>query len=528
MKKITKIEPKRMIIEKKLRVAAYCRVSTAQDKQMESLKVQKSHYVKYINDHEGWSFAGLYYDAGISGTSMEKRPELLRMLKDCELGRIDFIVTKSLSRFARNTTDSLGMIRKLLDLDIPIYFEKENINTAHMEGEFLITLMSQLAEDESRSISQNMKWGIRNRFKNGTYIISTPPYGYENRNGQLVVNPNEATIVREIFHDALSGTGAYAIAKKMELRKVPTKRGGKWSYSTVSEILENETYIGDLRLQKNFTDDNFKRRKNMGELNQYYIKEEHEPIISREAFAEVRANCDRKKADEIDTDKSKYQNRYPFSGKIICAECGSTMKRRFHYTGSRQYISWDCKKHLEDKDACSMKFIPDEAVKAAFTTMINKLIFGSEIVVKPFHDAMLKSSICVDVEQLNRLNQKLKRNEQDLEILQEVFAKGCLEPGLYNQENMRLVAEHEELEERKRRAVYILQNGFSKESEINQLYHFARRAKIQSEFSGDLFTRFVDYALVYSRELIGFQLKCGLLLKERMVWHDSRSLRVQN
>jgi site-specific DNA recombinase len=528
MKKITKIEPDRRITNKKIRVAAYCRVSTDQDKQMASLKVQKSHYVKYINEHEGWSFAGLYYDAGISGTSIDKRPELLRLLRDCELGRIDFIVTKSISRFARNTTDSLGMIRKLQALDIPIYFEKENINSAHIQSELLVSIMSQLAEDESRSISKNMKWGIRNRFQNGTYIISTPPYGYENHNGQLVVNPAEAEIVREIFQDILSGMGAYQIAKEMEKRRVPTKRGGKWSCSTVYEILENEIYIGDLRLQKNYMDDNFRRRKNHGELNQYYIQDDHEPIISREAFASATLIIDRKKMDDAQVDKSKYQNRYPFSGKIICAECGRTMIRRFHYTGSRQYVSWDCKTHLEDKDSCSMRFITDEAVKSAFTTMINKLIFGSEIIVKPFHDAMLKSSICVDVEQLDRLNQKIKRNEKEQDILQEVFAKECLAPGMYNQENMRLIAEHEELEESKRRAVHILQNGFSGESEISKLYHFSRKAKIQHEFSDDLFTRFVDHALVYSREMIGFQLKCGLLLKERMVWYDSRSLRVQD
>lgn len=528
MKKITKIEAKKTIIRKKIRVAAYCRVSTDQDKQMESLKAQKSHYVKYINEHEGWSFAGLYFDAGISGTSMDKRPELLKMLRDCELGKIDFIVTKSLSRFARNATDCLGMIRKLLGLEIPIYFEKENINTAHMEGEFLVTLMSQLAEDESRSISKNMKWSIRNRFKEGTYIISTPPYGYENQNGHLVVIPDEAEIVREIFQDALSGMGAYKIAKKMEKRNVPTKRGGKWSCSTVSEILENESYMGDLRLQKHFTDDNFKQQKNRGELNQYYITEEHEPIISRETFEKVRAMIERKRAEEEGIDKSKYQKRYAFSGKIICAECGSTMKRRIQYTGSRQYPTWICSKHLEDKDACSMRFITDEAVKAAFTTMINKLIFGSEIVLRPFHDAMNTNTFCVGIDQMDLLNQELRQNEKDKEILQEVFAKKCLEPELYNQESVRLAAEYEELKERKQRAIYILQNGFSKESEVNTLYHFARKAEVQSEFSGDLFTKFVDYALVYSRELIGFQLKCGLLLKERMVWHDARSLRVQD
>ena len=210
---------------KQLRVAAYCRVSTDSDAQLESLEAQKSHYEHSISMHPEWELAGIYYDEGISGTKKEKRPELLRLIADCEAGRIDYIVTKSISRLARNTTDSLEIVRKLNALSIPIFFEKENFNTGDMEGELLLTIMSSMAEGESVSISENNKWSVVRRFKNETFKLANPPYGYDWDGKTLVINEDQAKHVRWIFAQALAGVPLTRIAKEMKEKSLRTLRG---------------------------------------------------------------------------------------------------------------------------------------------------------------------------------------------------------------------------------------------------------------------------------------------------------------
>lgn len=207
MKKVTFIDSTQKGTKPKLRVAAYCRVSTDSDAQLESLETQKIHYEQYITSRDDWAFAGLYFDEGITGTKKEKRPELLRMIADCESGKIDFIVTKSISRFSRNTTDCLELVRKLLDLNIPIYFEKENLNTGSMESELFLSILSSIAQGESVSISENSKWSVQKRFLNGTYKISSPPYGFRWDGQRMEIVPEQAEIVKWIFAQVLSGKG---------------------------------------------------------------------------------------------------------------------------------------------------------------------------------------------------------------------------------------------------------------------------------------------------------------------------------
>lgn len=212
---------------------------------MESLETQKSHYESYINSRSDWELAGIYFDEGITGTKKDKRPELLRLIKDCEANRIDFIITKSISRFSRNTTDCLELVRKLLNLNIPIYFEKENINTGSMESELFLTIHSSMAEDESASISENKKWSNRKQFRDGTFKTMCPPYGYCYNDGTMCIFPEQAEVVKRIFSDALSGKGTTTIAKELNNDGIPSKQGKKWNQTTVKKILSNEAYIGD-------------------------------------------------------------------------------------------------------------------------------------------------------------------------------------------------------------------------------------------------------------------------------------------
>lgn len=283
MKEISKME-RNEIIPQKVRVAAYCRVSTDRNEQVISLETQKAHYETYIKANPNWEFAGLYYDEGISGTKTAKREGLLSLLKDCDRRKIDYIITKSVSRFARNTTDCLTMVRRLLELNITVFFEKENIDTASMESELMLSIFSGLAENESTSISQNVKWGIQKRFKNGTFIIARPPYGYANVDGEMVVVPEQAVVVKRIFANTLAGKGTHIIAKALTAEGIRPKQGKKWNRRTINFILQNEKYTGDIIFQKTYTDSSFKRHINCGEYDQYFCENHHEPIISHEDF----------------------------------------------------------------------------------------------------------------------------------------------------------------------------------------------------------------------------------------------------
>ena len=372
MKRITKIEATKDS-KRKLRVAAYARVSTGSDEQLVSLETQKNHYERYIKARPDWDYAGLYYDEGITGTKKEKREGLLRMLADCEKGLIDYIVVKSISRFARDTVDSVEMVRSLSEKGVHIYFEKENLDTGKMDGELLLSILSSLAESESRSISTNAIWGIQKRFMNGSYKIGCPPYGYDNANGHMVVNEEQAKTVRWIFDWVLKGLSLGEVAKELNARGVATKKGGRWTVYTLSGMVKNEKYTGDAMLQKTYTDDRFNRHVNRGEKNQYYIRNHHDPIVSHEIFDAankiIKANG-REKGIHNDTDK--YKNRYAMSGKIICGECGATWRR----VKINNHLGFACNTHVRDKNACSMKAIPGDSVKAAFVTMMNKLIFA--------------------------------------------------------------------------------------------------------------------------------------------------------
>lgn len=284
MKNVTKINQVDFSIFKKTRVAAYCRVSTDSDEQELSLDTQKDHYERYIKANSEWEYAGIYYDDGVSGTKTAKRDGLLRLMEDCEKGLIDLVITKSISRFSRNTTDCLALVRKLLNYEVYVIFEKENINTGSMESELMLAVLASMAESESRSISENEKWSIKKKFQNGTYVISYPPYGYANVNGEMVIVPEQAEVVREIFAGCLAGKSTHIIAKELNEKGVPTKKGAKWTGGTINGILTNEKYIGDALFQKTITDASFKRKRNYGEEEQYYCEDHHEPIIDKDTL----------------------------------------------------------------------------------------------------------------------------------------------------------------------------------------------------------------------------------------------------
>ena len=519
MKKVTKLgaDKATRIKNKRLRVAAYCRVSTDSDAQLESLEAQKQHYETYISGRDDWEFAGLYFDEGISGTKKEKRPELLRMISDCETGKIDFVITKSISRFARNTTDCLEMVRKLLDLNIPIYFEKENLNTSSMESELFLAILSSMAEGESTSISENNKWSIQKRFQNGTYKLSYPPYGYEWDGEQMVIQPAQAETVRWIFAQVLSGKGTQAVADELNKNGVPSKKGGHWTATTVRGMLTNEKYTGDVVFQKTYTDSKFNRHVNRGEKDKYALADHHEAIISREDFDAVQALIQQRAREKgIVKGSTKYQNRYCFSGMIICGECGDTFKRRIHSCAGNKYAAWCCNTHINDKSQCSMKYVEDAALKAAFITMMNKLIYAHRMILKPYVDALRSTNKDGSMRRIQQIQTLLLQNANQRETLTKLMGQGYIDPIIYNEENNALLRQADDY----RSEIEMLNKSISGDASnlraATDLLHFADKSVMLYAFDDDLFEQTVDRIIVKSRNEVVFELKCGLKLKERM------------
>ncbi|CAC9931992.1 resolvase protein [Aedoeadaptatus coxii] len=516
MKKITIIEANQKE-ESILRVAAYARVSTDEEAQLVSLKTQKAHYEKIISENESYTFAGLYFDEGITGTKKEYRDGLLKMLKDCENGKIDFILTKSISRLARNTTDCLEIVRRLLDLNVGIYFEKENIDTRTMESELMLSILSSLAESESRSISENNKWSIKKRFQSGTFIISSPPYGYENIDGKIVVNEEEGQIIKEIFKQYLSGKGTHKIAEDLNKRKIQGQKGASWHGSTINGILKNEKYIGDVIYQKTYTDENYNRHKNKGEEDQYKIIDNHEAIVSREDFEKVQDLIKiRAIAKGNGENTKKYQNRYSLSGKIKCGECGSTFKRRHHYNGKDKYIAWTCSEHLRDINKCSMKFIKDKNIKLAFVTLVNKLVFGKDNILTPLLESLKRVDSREEVEKINKIEESLEQLKERKKVLSKLITSGVLDASIYAKESSEISSEEKNLLMEKERSKKAILGNDEEIRELEKLIGILGKSKMLDYFEGDLFEEIIDHIQVVNRETLDFHLKCGLVLREEV------------
>jgi DNA invertase Pin-like site-specific DNA recombinase len=341
-------------IMRRLRVAAYARVSSARDAMKHSLSAQVSHYSGLIQQHWEWEFAGVYADEpGMTGTK-DKRPEFQRMLADCRAGLIDMIITKSVTRFARNTVTTLETVRALKALGVDVFFEKENIHSMSGDGELMLTILASYAQEESLSASENQKWRVRKKFEAGR-LTGCRMLGYRLKDGVLTVVPEEAELVKQIFTDYLSGMGVTAIMKKLRLQGVTIGKNG------ISGVLRNEKYQGDMLLQKSFVADHISKRKvkNDGQLPQYLVTDSHQPIISKDMFAAVQAEIVRRAGNYKSTPPG---TRYPLTGIVICGICGAPYKRKHAAAGTKyEKIVWICPTFdTLGKDTCGSQQIPED------------------------------------------------------------------------------------------------------------------------------------------------------------------------
>ena len=375
---------------KQKRVAAYARVSCGKDAMLHSLASQVDYYRNYICRHPGWEYVGVYADEAKTGTK-DSREQFQRLLTDCRSGKIDHIITKSISRLARNTVTLLETVRELKTLGISIYFEEQNIDTATADGELMLSILASYAQEESLSTSENMKWRIHSNFQNG-FAWNPTLLGYRYDHGSYTVEPTEAETVRLIFDSYLQGMGATAIAKMLNDSTAVSRFGNGWGQRSIMQILQNYTYTGNLMLQKTFSEDHLskKKRYNKGELPMYHIQDSHEAIISLEQFNAVQEEIRRRAEKRSKPHRNK--GKYPFSGMLVCGNCGKHYVRKTTATGA----VWICPTYsTKGKAACSSKRIPEDTLAAATLEVVGNLddLDGKITAVTAYNDNTLEFTL---------------------------------------------------------------------------------------------------------------------------------------
>lgn len=338
-------------------VAAYCRVSSGKDAMLHSLAAQVSYYSELIQNHGGWEYAGVYADEAVSGTK-DSRENFRRMLSDCRAGKIDMVITKSISRFARNTVTLLETVRELKTMGVDVYFEEQNIHSLSADGELMLTILASYAQEESRSVSENQKWRIKKNFEEGKPWSSTL-LGYRNVNGRFEIVPEEAETVRMIFAWYLEGDGATVIRNRLNAMGIKTRKGNSWSRSPILKLLRNYTYTGNLLLQKTYRENYITKKciQNQGEKPMYHAEGTHEAIIDMDTFNRVQEEIQRRAEHFASPDGTKTTQTYPFTGMVKCSLCGKSYVR----SGSSKYRTWTCHtRRTEGLKCCGAEIIPEE------------------------------------------------------------------------------------------------------------------------------------------------------------------------
>ena len=415
-----------------LRVAAYCRVSTDSDDQINSFTAQNNHYTEMITAHDRWELVDIYADEGITGTSTKKRENFNRMIRKCRQKKIDLILTKSISRFARNTVDSLKYIRALKELGIGIIFEKENINTLEMDTELIITFMSAFAQSESESISANVKWGKRHAMKEGKASINfNKIFGYYLDNkGDPKVDQDKAVIIRGIYDYYIQGASLRMIKQDLEARGVPNPAGGEnWGVEQIRNILSNEKYCGDVLLQKTFTQDCISKKvvKNTGQLPMYLIQNNHPAIVSRGVYQAVQAEKARRSASASPSTKTSstgrtcYASKYALSERLVCGECGTLYRRCTWKRNGKTKIVWRCVSRLDygTKYCHDSPTMEEGALQQAIMTAINSVMSPKGKLIQQIADAMVEETVKPpdSVMTLGEINRSLEKLEAEFDAL---------------------------------------------------------------------------------------------------------------
>lgn len=525
-----KIDRSNGVVITKLRAAAYCRVSTDSDEQMNSYQAQMTHYKNLIEQNKDWELVDVYADAGLSGTQSGNREEFQRMISDAVNGMIDLVITKSISRFARNTMDTLKYVRLLKEHNTAIIFEKENINTLTMNGEMLLTILSSLAQQESESLSANTKMGLKMKMKRGELVgyQGCLGYDYDRETKNITINEEEAVTVRYIFDRYTSGIGCYVIAKELTQMGAKTKRGNtEWGDSTVRGIITNEKYKGDVLMQKTFTVDPISKRRldNFGEEEKYYIADHHEPIISEEQFEQAQKILHKRSKNFNHGRMEKYSQQYTFSSMIECGFCGGGITRRRWNSGTtHQKNIWYCVTAVKKgkKNCPECKGVEESIIENAFVKAFNILCKEQGDIV----DSFLKSVEDglhgkENKKQLNKLNSEISSTEIKINKLLDLHLEGKIDKIDYEDKYTEL---RERLEEMKKERVgldTIQDEEKTIVSRINAFRKIFESGKELTEFDPEVFKTVIEKVILGGHDqddkpdpyMVTFIFKTGLTSK---------------
>ena len=413
------------------RVAAYCRVSTDSEDQLNSYNSQVQYYTEFIKQNSEWTLAGIYADEAITGTQVDRRIDFQRLISDCINGDIDMVITKSISRFARNTLDTLKYVRKLKEYNVAVFFEEENINTLTMDGELLLTILSSVAQQEVENISANVKKGLRMKMERGELVgfQGCLGYDYDSETKSISVNEKEAEIVRYIFKRYLEGAGGKVISRELEEMGYLSPRGHKkWTETTVVGIIKNEKYIGDILMGKTYTVDPITKRRldNFGEQDKYYIENHHEPIISKEDFEKaqgirLRRAKNRNTVANNNGKRERYSRKYAFSSMLECGFCGHMLTRRsWHANSEYKKTIWQCVNATKNgKKYCPhSKGIEEEAIEKAFMESYRQVCHNNVGITNEFlktvEEELKDNSLTKDLKKIEDQLKKIIKKEKDL------------------------------------------------------------------------------------------------------------------
>ncbi len=492
----------------RIRVAAYCRVSTDDDEQLGSFESQKLYYEQKIASNKDWVNAGIFADEAVTGTKTDKRSGFQDMIAHCHNGEIDMILTKSISRFARNTVDTLNYVRMLRDRNIAIFFEKENINTLDMNGELLLTIMSSLAQQEVESLSQNVKMGLQMKMKRGELIGFNGCYGYDyhTEDKSITVNEEEAEIVRMIYDMYLEGYGTTTIAKRLMELGIKNKKGEvSWHTHGVMGMIKNEKYKGDILLGKTFTTDPISKRRlaNMGEENQYYLRDHHEPIVSREIWdkaEEIRMKRSRNKVVETTGNRERYTRQYSFSSMCECAYCGHKLTRRTRHSRSDyEKPVWQCMNATKNGivNCPNCKAVDEAILEGAFLDAFGLLAGNFDDVLDVVLSYVAESA---DSDENMRKKQQIDKDISSLESkksrLTDMLIDGTISKEVYEEKMVDFTRKLHKLSERKA----LLEDSICTQKDINrrmsELRDTLEKEKVLDEFDRVVFESIIDRVIV--------------------------------
>lgn len=493
-----------------LRLAPYTRVSSNSEDQLHSFAAQVKYYTEYAAQHPEYELVDIYADEGVTGTRMDKRDDFNRLIRDCKKGKIDRIITKTVSRFARNTAELLTVTRALKEMGVSIYFEEQGIDTATLDLELVMTFPGIAAQRESETISENMRWSYQKRMESGEFNCCRAAYGYDLIDGALRINEAEAEVIRRIFHLYLQGCGKQAIANQLNTDGVPKRYGQKtWHLFTIDYILNNERYMGDCLLQKSYTTEclPFTKKRNRGEKTQYYVENSNPAIVSRETYQAVQ-ELQKSKSKGVHVPKS----RYPFSGVLKCPVCGHNYRRQI--VNGTAY--WLCSYKAAGRTECVCERIPEKAVMEAFARMSDKLTQNrEELIGELIHQLeKLQSRTSGSGEQVYQLNRQIADVNAQSRVLAQLYKNGVLNHAEYASRSGELARKVSELRSERRRILTEDEDDEIIES-LKELNETIAEYIPADSFDEELFGQIVESITVISQNSLRFRLAGGLTLTEK-------------